>query len=81
MIFTVSPDTEAPGLDGGKAESDGFTQGGCVDMRDTVLVADSAVREVQPLPGDIPIWVGGIVCVEPKSEQNNKESEVRKKNV
>ena len=43
VILAVPPDTEAPGLDGGKAKSDGFTQSGCVDMRDTVLVTHSAV--------------------------------------
>ena len=43
VILAVPPDAEAPCLDGGKAEPDGFTQSGCVDMRDTVLVTYSAV--------------------------------------
>ena len=46
MIFAVASDTEAAGLDRGKAEANGLAQRRGVDVRDPVLVAHTAVREV-----------------------------------
>ena len=46
MIFTVPSYTKAPRLDCRETQSDGFTKGGGVDVWNTILVADSTIREV-----------------------------------
>ena len=43
MIFAIPPNSQTSCFDRGKTESDGFAEGGRINMRDLVLVADSAV--------------------------------------
>ena len=68
MIFAVPPDPKTPGFDCRKTEPDGLAQGGGVDVRNIVLVADSTIREVETLARDIAVWVRRIVCGEPAKE-------------
>ena len=65
MIFAIASHTQAPRFDRGKAEPDGLTQGGSVDVRDPILIANSSVREIQSLTGDIAIRVRGVVGRQP----------------
>jgi len=61
VIFTVPPNAQASGLDSGKTKSNGFAQSGGIDVGYSILVANSSVREIEPLPWDIAIGVGGVV--------------------
>jgi hypothetical protein len=61
MIFAVPSYAQAPCFDRGKAEPDGLAQRGSVDVRDTILITNSPVREIQPLTGDISIRIRGII--------------------
>ena len=70
MIFAVPSYTQAPCFDRGKAEPDGLTQGGSVDVRDSILITNSPVREIQSLTGDIPIRIRGIVGRQPVTDLN-----------
>ena len=63
MIFAVPSDSQAPGLDSGKTESNGFAQRRGIDVRDPIIIADSAVREVKSLAGNIAIGIRGVVSV------------------
>jgi hypothetical protein len=65
MIFAIASHTQAPRFDRGKAEPDGLAQGGSVDVRDPILIANSSVREIQSLAGNIAIRVGSIVGRQP----------------
>jgi hypothetical protein len=61
VVFTVPPDAQAPGLDSRKTQSNGFAQSGGIDVGYSILVANPPVREIEPLPWDIAIGVGGVV--------------------
>ena len=65
MVFAIPSHTQAPCFDRGKAEPDGFAQGGSVDVRNSVLITNSSVREIQSLARNISIRVRGIVCRQP----------------
>lgn len=65
MVFAIPPHAQAPCFDRGKAEPDGLAQGGSVDVRDSVLITNPSVREIQSLAGNISIRVRGIVCRQP----------------
>ena len=43
--------------------SNGFAQRRGVDVRDPLIIADSAVREVKSLAGNITIRIRGVVSV------------------
>jgi hypothetical protein len=75
VIFTVSPDAQAPGLDSWKTKSNGFAQSGGIDVRYSVLVANPSVREIEPLPRDIAIGVRGIVRRKPANMSTTKQKE------
>lgn len=68
MIFTVPSDTKTPCFDSWKTETNCLAQGGGVDMRNPVLVADPPIGKVEALPGDIAVRVRGVVCGEPSGE-------------
>jgi hypothetical protein len=70
MIFAIASHTQAPSFDRGKAEPDGFAQGGSVDVRDPILIANSSVREIQSLTGNIAIRVGSIVGRQPVTDSD-----------
>src|SRR5216684_6061967 len=70
MVFAVPSYTQAPCFDRGKTEPDGFAQGGSVDVRDSILIANSPVREIQPLTGHISIGIRGIVSRQPVADSN-----------
>lgn len=72
MIFTVPPNAQASGLDSGKTKSNGFAQSGGIDVGYSILVANSSVREIEPLPWDIAIGVGGIVRSKPVKGETKK---------
>ena len=65
VVFTVTPYAQAPGLDSRKTKSNGFAQSGGIDVGYSILVANPSVREIQPLPWDIAIGVGGVVRRKP----------------
>ena len=65
MVFGVSPYAQTARLDGGKAVPDGLAQGGRVDVRDAILLADAAVGKVEALAGDVSVGVGRVVAGEP----------------
>ena len=65
MIFTVPPHTKTPGFDCRETEPDGLPKRGSVNVGDTVLVADAAVGEVEPLAGDVSVGVRSVVGGEP----------------
>ena len=65
MVFTVPPDPKAPGFDCRETKPDGLAQRGSVYVRDTILVADTAVRKVQALAGHVAVGVGSVVGGEP----------------
>ena len=65
MVFGVSPYAQTARLDGGKAVPDGLAQGGRVDVRDAILLADAAVGKVESLAGDVSVGVGRVVAGEP----------------
>ena len=69
VIFTIPPNAQASGLDGGKTKSNGFTQSGGIDVGYSVLVANPPVREIEPLPWDIAIGIWSIVRSEPASSK------------
>jgi hypothetical protein len=76
MIFAVPSHTQTPRLDGGETETDGLAQGCGIDMGDAILVADTAIRKIEPLAGNIAIGVGSIVGREPEERVSNfKERE------
>jgi hypothetical protein len=65
MIFAIPSNAQAPSFDCGKTEPNGFSQSCSVNMRNSVLVADPSIREIEPLPRDIPVGIGCIVGGEP----------------
>jgi hypothetical protein len=70
MVFAIPSYTQATCFDRGKTEPDGFAQGGSVDVRDSILIANSPVREIQPLTGHISIGIRGIVSRQPVTDSN-----------
>ena len=44
---------------------DGLAQGGRVDVRDAILLADAAVGKVEALAGDVSVGVRSVVGGEP----------------
>jgi hypothetical protein len=66
VIFAIAAHTQAPGLDSREAQPNGLAKRGRVDVRDPVLIADSAVREVKALAGNVAVRVWGVVGREPK---------------
>jgi len=72
VIFTVPSDAQAPGLDSRKTKSNGFAQSGGIDVGYTILVANPSVREIEPLPWDIAIGVGGVVRSKPVKRTTKK---------
>ena len=73
VIFTVPPNAQASGLDSGKTKSNGFAQSGGIDVGYSILVANPSVREIEPLPWDIAIGVGGIVRSKPVNGETKKK--------
>jgi len=65
VIFAVASDTKAAGLDSWETETDGLAEGSSVDVGDVVVVAHTAVGEVKPLPWDVSVGIGGVICGEP----------------
>jgi len=65
VIFAVASDAKTAGLDGWETETDGLAEGSGVDVGDAVVVAHAAIGEVEPLPGDISVGIGGVICGEP----------------
>jgi hypothetical protein len=65
MIFAISTNTKAPGFDSRKTESDSLAQCGCINMRNSVLIAHPAVGKVQALSRYVPIRVRRIICCQP----------------
>lgn len=63
MIFAVASDPQTSCFDRGKTESNGFAQSSGVDVRDPILIADSAVRKVEPLAGNVAIGIWCVVSV------------------
>ena len=65
MILAVPTNTQSPSFDCGETQPDGFPESGRVDVRDTVLIANSSVGEVQALSGNVPIGIWSIVGGQP----------------
>ena len=65
MVFTVPPNAQAPGFDSRETKSNGLAQSGGIDVGYSILVTNSSVREIEPLPRDIAIGVGGVNRSEP----------------
>jgi len=61
MIFAISANAETTCLDVWEAKADRFSEGRGVDVRDAILVADTTIREIEALAGDIAIGIWGIV--------------------
>ena len=72
-ISTIPPNTQAPGLDSGEKKANGFAKSGGIDVGCSVLVANSSVREIEPLPWDIAVWVGGIVRSKPVGDETKEK--------
>ena len=68
MILAVSPDSKTPCFDCRETEPDGLPKRGSVNVGDTVLVADAAVGEVEPLAGDVSVGVRSVVRIQPKTK-------------
>ena len=66
VIFAVPPDPKTPGFDCRETEPDGLSQGGGVYVRNTVLVADTTIRKVESLAGDVAVGVRSVVGGEPR---------------
>jgi len=73
MIFAVPSHAKSSRLDSRETETDGLAQGRGVDMGDAILIADTTIRKIEPLAGDIAIGVGRIVGREPDGSENDKE--------
>lgn len=69
VIFAIPSHTQAPRFDRGKAEPDGLAQGGSVDVRDSILIANPSVRKIQSLTRDIAIRVGCVVGRQPVTKK------------
>lgn len=69
VILAVSPDPETSCFDCGETEPDGLTQGGGVDVRNTVLVADTTIGKVESLAGDVSVGVRSVVGGEPRHKR------------
>jgi hypothetical protein len=67
VVFAVPSDPQTPRFNGWEAEANGLSKCGGVYVRNSILITDSSIREVEALPGNIPIRVRGIVCREPKT--------------
>ena len=74
MIFTVPPNAQAPGLDCRKTQSNGFAQGGGIDVGYSILVANPSVREIESLPWNVTVGVGGIVRGKPVKRKTKKKA-------
>jgi len=72
VIFTVPTDAQAPSLDCRKTKSNGFSQSRGIDVGYPILVANPSVREVEPLPWDIAIWIGGVIRRKPVENKKKK---------
>ena len=70
VIFAIASHTQAACFDRGKAESDGLAQGGGVDVRDPILIANSSVRKIQSLTRNISIRVRCIVGGQPVTDSD-----------
>jgi hypothetical protein len=70
MIFAIASHTQAPRFDRGKAEPDGLAQGGSVDVRDPILIANPSVREIQSLTRNVAIRVGCIIGGQPVTDSD-----------
>lgn len=66
MVFAIPANTQTPCFDSGKTESDGLAERCSINVRDLVLVADSAVRKIKALAWYIPIRVRSIVGGQPE---------------
>lgn len=66
MIFAISSNTQAPGLDSGEAQSDGLAQCGGINVWDPVLVTDTTIGEVEPLARHITVGIWGVIGGEPR---------------
>ena len=63
VIFTVPADAQTARLNRGKAQSNRLAQCSGVDVRDPILITHTPVGEVQPLAGDISVWIRSIIRV------------------
>ena len=73
-ISTIPPNAQALGLDSGEKKCNGFAKSGGIDVGCSVLVANSSVREIEPLPWDIAVCVGGIVRSKPVGGETKKKT-------
>ena len=73
VIFAVPPDPKTPGFDCRETEPDGLPKRGSVNVGDTVLVADTAVGEVEPLAGHVSVGVRSVVGSEPRKIDSGRE--------
>ena len=65
MVLAVPSYAQPSRFDSGEAKSDGLAQRRSVDVRDPILVAYTPVREVEALPGDVPVGVRGVIGRQP----------------
>ena len=79
VIFTVASDAETAGLDGWETETDGLAEGSGVDVGDVVVVTDTTIGEIEALPWDISVWVGGVICGEPGDGHEKSKKKKSKK--
>ena len=78
VIFTVASDAETAGLDGWETETDGLAEGSGVDVGDVVVVTDTTIGEIEALPWDISVWVGGVICGEPGDGHEKSKKKARR---
>ena len=69
MVFAVPSDPQPSRFYRGKAQSNRLAQCCGVDVRNSVLVTDSTVGEVETLSWNVPVWIGSVVGGEPKQEK------------
>jgi len=77
VVLAIPSDAQTPCLDSGEAETNGFSKRGSVNMRNSILIADPSIREIEALARNIPIRVWGIVRREPKGGGGARGMQIR----
>ena len=79
MILAVAPNTESTCLYRGKTQTNCLSQSRGVDVRDSVLITNAAIGQVESLSRYVSIWVRSVVRIEPRTPRKGVVKEDRRR--
>ena len=65
VIFAITPDAQSSSFDRRKAKANSLAKCSSIDVRNSVLITNSAIREIKTLPRNVSVGVRRIVRRQP----------------